>query len=108
MKLITIIQGGTAAQRFDRLTNEITAKYTGPAAVNIGVSIDTIGLLALMVPVNGYAALHHFNVLCYASYLPDMLKSFALHGTPVLLTVNRPEDIPANLAGYYTLIDLDK
>lgn len=108
MKGITIIKGGNAAQRFDRLTNEITAKYTAPAAVSIGVSIDTIGLLALMVPVNGYAAIHHFNVPCYANYLLDMLKAYALHGTEVLLTVDYLKDIPADLAGHYTLIDLDK
>jgi hypothetical protein len=108
MKPITIIKGGTGTQRFNKLTSMVTAKYTGPAAIQIGVSIDTIGLLAQVVPVNGYAAIHHFNVPCYASYLPDMLKSFALHGKQVLLTVNRPEDIPADLVGNYNLIDLDK
>jgi hypothetical protein len=108
MKPIVIIKGGTNTQRFNKLTNIIADRYTGPASIQIGVSIDTIGLLALIVPANGYAAIHHFNVPCYASYLLDMLKSFALHGKQVLLTVNSPQDIPADLAGHYTLIDLDK
>ena len=108
MSTITIIQGGSKEQRFNRLTNECKSQWQSNAAVSIWTEMVNIAQVMNMLNLHGYAAIHEFQQPSYASYLPYMLKAFALHGKPVMLTVNHPQDIPAELAGHYTLIDLDK